>query len=113
MTQIDAYDVVAARPPEPPEDPDPKAVAQAAQQALFAQEKAPGAWTAPLSPVRGGRQRLPVPPEDSGDVDARGTERGAWCVLDSNGTHRARGAHCPHNLPAPGDPDDVVATISF
>lgn len=110
---LDAYTVVTAQPPEPPEDPDPQAVAYAAQQALFSQEHQ-GTWTAPLGPARPGRQRTPVPPEDRGSTgDTAGTEYGAMCILDSNGTHVSPGLHCPHNLPAAGDSDEIVARIRF
>lgn len=110
---LDAYDVVVARPPDPPEpDPDPAEVARATQQALFAQEQA-GAWAAPLSPARDGRQRRPVPPEAAVEPDgARGAERSAMCVLGPDGAHASRGMHCPHNLPADGD-EDSVTRISF
>ena len=111
---LDAYAVVTAQPPEPPPEPDPAAIARAKQQYLFGEEHAGAAWTAPLSPVRGSRQRTPAPPEgrDAPD-DAHGTERSAMCILDSHGTHVSPGLHCPHNLPAAGDPDEVVATVRF
>jgi hypothetical protein len=113
-TGLDAYAVVTPLAPEPPEpEPDAAEIAWATQQAMFAQEHA-GAWTAPLSPARDGRQRTPEPPEASGPPDgARGTERSAMCILGPDGGHLSRGRHCPHNLPADGDDDEIVARISF
>lgn len=112
---LDAYVVVVARPPDPPEqEPDPAEVARAAQQALFTAEREAGLWTAPLNPVRDGRQRSPAPPEAAGDLDgAAGTERGAMCILGPDGGHVSRGLHCPHNLLADGDADEIVARIEF
>lgn len=109
---MDAYAVVTALPPAPPEDPDPQAGALATRRQMFSQERA-AAWTAPLEPARPGRQRHPAPPENRGEPgDTAATERGAMCILDSNGTHVARGLHCPHGLPGPGDPD-TVTRVSF
>lgn len=110
---LDPYTVVTALPPEPPADPDPAAEAYAAQQAMFAQEQAGSAWTAPLAPARGSRQRIPVPQEDSGDPKAGAVERKAMCILGPDGAHVSRGLHCPHGLPGPGDPDEITATIRF
>ena len=107
-SQLDPYTVVTARPPEPPEDPDPAAMARENQLAMFSQEKDVSAWTAPLSPVRAGRQRLPVPDEQSGETGARAVERASMCVLGPGGGHVSRGLHCPHSLPAPGDQDSVT-----
>lgn len=108
---LDAYAVVTARPPDPPEDPDPAAAAQEKQHAMFAQE-CTAAWTAPLAPARPGRQRHPATPEACGAPgDAAAVEPPAMCILDSNGTHAARGRHCPHNLPEPGD--STVIRVSF
>lgn len=106
---LDAYAIVVAVQPEPPEDPDPQQVARETQQALFSQEQSGSAWTAPLSPARPGRQRLPVPPEDRGPLgDTIGTERSAMCILGPEGGHVSRGLHCPHNLPEPGQQDSII-----
>lgn len=109
MTFFDAYEVVVPKPPEPPGDPDPAAEAREARQALFVQEQAGAAWTAPMTRARGSRQRLPVPPENSGEPGAPGAERKAMCILGPDGSHVSPGLHCPHGIPAPDDPDDVIA----
>lgn len=111
-SQLDPYDVAVARPPEPPAEPDPAQAARETQQALFAQEHGPGAWSASLSPARGGRQRSPVPAETAGEPRADGVDRKAMCILGPDGAHVSRGLHCPHRLPDPGDSDDVL-TVDF
>lgn len=109
---LDAYAVVIARGPSPPEEPDRRQAAREVQQAMFGQEH-DAAWTADLTPARPGRQRHPAPPEAcAAPGDTAGAERGAMCILDSHGTHAARGLHCPHHLPDPGDADEIT-TVSF
>ena len=109
---LDAYEVVTARPPEPEEPPDPQAVARAERQALFTQEHQIRVWEAPLN-SRGSRQRSPVAPEETGEMEAQAVEQQAMCILHPDGSHKARGLHCPHNLRADGDPDEIVATVRF
>lgn len=109
---LDAYQVVTAKPPDPPQDPDPQAAAREAQQAMFGQEKAAAAWTAPLSPGRASRQRLPVPAENAAEPEAPAAERQGMCILRPDGAHASRGLHCPHDLPEPGE-EDSITRIDF
>jgi hypothetical protein len=108
--QTDAYEVAVAMPPQPPDEPDPQQAAREARQALFRMEQ-PAAWTAPLHPSRGSRQHIPVPAENSGILGAEAAERGAMCILGPDGAHRARGLHCPHDLPRPGAPDEITRVL--
>lgn len=102
MTNRDPYEVVIPLPPEPPVPPEVQA--EQLRQELFAQEHAT-ARTVPLHPVRRGRQRVPA---GSTGLDAAGAEPGAMCILGPDGAHIARGKNCPHRLPAPGDPDEIM-----
>ena len=92
--QRDAYNVVTAVPPVPPEEPDPQAVARETQQALFAQER------------RENPQAASIPDP------VRGVEKHAVCLLDSNGTHIMPGVNCPHNLPG-ADDNTIAGTVRF